>query len=167
MYQKIIRLIDQTILAVGSGLLITLLATVTAGIVTRGLGNPLVWTDEASGYLMVWLSMLGWMVATRRAAHIRIRFFQQMLPNKGRRGLEAVFLLLAALFGAVVIVQGVHLVRTNSDVESITMPISIAWLYLPLIPAGLVTLGQALTELVNVYREPNLSENSRIVESLL
>lgn len=138
---------DRALQAAAAGLLVVLLVTVTAGIVSRGLGHPLSWTDEASGYLMVWLACFGWMIATRRGAHIRIRYFQDKLPQRARRGTEAVIQLGLALFGAVVAWNSVHLMRTNSDIEAMALPLSVAWMYAPLLPAGLLTFAQALASL--------------------
>jgi TRAP-type C4-dicarboxylate transport system permease small subunit len=129
-----------------------LLGTVTAGVVSRALNHPLSWTDEASGFLMVWLACLGWMLATRHGAHIRIRVFQDMLPRTPWRAAEVVILAAAALLGAIVSWYSVHLIRTNADMEALSLPISAAWLFVPLLPAGVVTLAQALADLVVVLR---------------
>jgi TRAP-type C4-dicarboxylate transport system permease small subunit len=47
-----------------------------------------------------------------------------------------------ALFGALILAYGVGLVAKNRDLEATTLPISMAWMYLPLLPAGAVTLMQ-------------------------
>jgi TRAP-type transport system small permease protein len=138
---------DRALQAAAAALLVVLLCTVTAGIVSRGLGHPLSWTDEASGYLMVWLACFGWMIATRRGAHIRIRYFQDKLPQGAWRGTEAVIQLGLALFGAVIAWNSIHLMRTNSDIEAMALPLSVAWMYVPLLPAGLLTFAQALASL--------------------
>lgn len=148
---------DRLVAVFSCSLVIALLGVVTTGIVTRAFGTPQVWTDEAAGYLMAWLSMFGWMVATRRAAHIRIRYFNDKLPDTTRRMLETCFLLIAAGVGIIIVVQGMHLVSASSDVDAITLPVSTAWLYLPLIPAGAVTFAQAMAELVAVWRPQALT----------
>jgi TRAP-type C4-dicarboxylate transport system permease small subunit len=138
---------DRALHVAAAALLVALLATVTAGIVSRGLGHPLSWTDEGSGYLMVWLACFGWMIATRRGAHIRIRYFQDKLPGTAWRWTEAVIQLALAVFGAVIAWNSVHLMRTNADIEAMALPLSVAWMYAPLLPAGLVTLLQGLAAL--------------------
>ncbi|MEO5772042.1 MAG: TRAP transporter small permease [Burkholderiaceae bacterium] len=143
---------DRALMAVAGAVVVVLLATVTAGVVSRALNHPLAWTDEGSGYLMVWLSCLGWMLATRQSAHIRIRVFQDMLPRAPWRATEVAILLAVALLGAVVAWFSVHLIRTNADIEALSLPISAAWLYVPLLPAGVVTLWQALADLWTVLR---------------
>jgi TRAP-type C4-dicarboxylate transport system permease small subunit len=138
---------DRLLHLVAGALVVAMLGTVTAGVLFRAANHPLSWSDEASGYLMVWLACAGWMIATRRRAHIRIRFFQDKLGNQAWRGTEVVIQFGLALFGGVISWYSVHLIRTNSDIESMALPVSVAWMYVPLLPAGLVTLGQALAEL--------------------
>ncbi len=155
MFKNLVSRTDHLLAIISGGLVIALLGSVTTGIVSRAAGWPQVWTDEAASYLMVWLAMFGWMVATRRSAHIRIRYFNDMLPGTMRRSLETVFLLVAATIGLIIAVQGAHLVAASSDVDAITLPVSTAWLYIPLIPAGLVTLAQALADLTTLWRSPH------------
>ena len=143
---------DRALAAAAGAIVVALLATVTAGIFSRALNHPLAWTDEASGFLMVWLACLGWMLATRQSAHIRIRVFQDKLPRAPWRATEAAILLLAALLGAIVASYSVHLIRSNADIEAVALPVSTAWLYVPLLPAGIVTALQALADLRRLRR---------------
>jgi TRAP-type transport system small permease protein len=143
---------DRLLMAVAGLVVVVLLGTVMAGVVSRALNHPLGWTDEASGFLMVWLACLGWMLATRHGAHIRINVFQDKLPRAAWRATEVAILLAVALLGAVLAWYSVHLIRTNADMEAMSLPVSAAWLYVPLLPAGIVTLLQALADLVLVLR---------------
>lgn len=138
---------DRLLSVAAGGLVVVLLFTVTAGVVFRAVGHPLSWTDEAAGFLMVWGACLGWMMATRRNAHIRIRFFQDMLPAQPWRWTESFIQVGMAVLGGVIAWFSIHLIRTNSDIEAMALPISVAWMYVPMLPAGLVTMGQALYDL--------------------
>jgi TRAP-type C4-dicarboxylate transport system permease small subunit len=145
-----VTLADRLLHIAAGALVVVLLCTVTAGIVFRALNHPLSWTDEASGFLMVWLACFGWMIATRRNAHIRIRFFQDKLPTQAWRWTECVIQMGLAVFGTVIAWNSIHLMRTNSDIEAMALPISTAWMYVPLLPAGLMTLFQALADLLQL-----------------
>lgn len=138
---------DRLLHIVAGCFVVILLFTVTAGIVSRGVGHPFSWTDEAAGFQMVWLACLGWMIASRRHAHIRIRFFLDMLPATPWCGTEVVLQAGVAVLGAAIAWYSIHLIRVNSDIEATTMPLAVAWMYVPMLPAGLVTLGQALADL--------------------
>ena len=146
---------DRCLRFVAGAFVVVLLCVVTAGIVFRGANHPLSWTDELSGFLMVWLACLGWMIASRNHAHIRIRFFLDMLPTKPWRWTELLLQLGVAVLGGVVAWQSIHLIRVNSDIEAASMPLAVAWMYVPLLPAGLVTLGQALADMWKQVRGGN------------
>ena len=141
-----VRRFDGLLHMAAAILLVALLTTVMMGVVSRAFDRPFSWTEEASGFLMVWLVCFGWMIATRRNAHIRIRYFQDKLAPHVWRWTEVVLQLSVGLLGAVIAWYSVHLVITNSDVEAVSLPVSTAWMYVPLFPAGLVTMGQSLSE---------------------
>ena len=58
------------------------------------------------------------------------------------------------VLGAIVTYFGFDLVARNYDLEATTMPLSMAWMYIPLIPAGLVTTLQAAVELAVPTQRP-------------
>ena len=146
---RFIRLFDRSLAVIAGALIVGLLAAVTAGILSRAVNRPFVWTDEVSGFLMVWLACFGWMIATRRGSHIRIRVFQDMLPRMSWRIVETLILLAMAALGAVIAVKSLHLIQINADVEAVTLPVPTALLYVPLFPAGVLTVLQALSELLS------------------
>lgn len=145
------RLLDRAAQAFGCALLAALLVCVLLGIVTRGAGEPLIWTDEAARMLMVWLAATGWVLASRRHGHVRIRFFQNMLPKRAWRGAETVIQLAIVVLGLTVAWLAVQLVQKNADLEATSLPLSMAWLYAPMAPAGLLVALQAA---VDAWRRP-------------
>jgi TRAP-type C4-dicarboxylate transport system permease small subunit len=144
----VIALLDRSLQVFTGFLVAVLLGVVTAGIVFRAFNEPLSWTDEVCGFLMVWLACLGWMIATRHGSHIRIRLLLDKLPGAAWRGTEVIIQVAVALIGIVVAWKSIHLMQVNSDIEAMSLPISVAWMYAPLLPAGLVTVGQALADMV-------------------
>ena len=143
----VIALLDRSLQVFTGFLVAVLLCVVTAGIIFRAFNEPLSWTDEICGFLMVWLACLGWMIATRHNAHIRIRLLLDKLPGKAWRGTEVVIQVAVALVGIVVAWKSIHLVQVKSDIEAMSVPISVAWMYAPLLPAGLLTTVQALADM--------------------
>ena len=144
---SVIALLDRSLQVFTGFLVAVLLCVVTAGIIFRAFNEPLSWTDEICGFLMVWLACLGWMIATRHNAHIRIRLLLDKLPGKAWRGTEVVIQVAVAVVGIVVAWKSIHLVQVNSDIEAMSVPISVAWMYAPLLPAGLLTTVQALADM--------------------
>jgi len=151
-HRRLIRHLDAALAFAAALLLCLVLLCVSLGVVTRALGDPLIWTDEVARFLMIWLAVLGWLLASRKRVHIRIRFFVDRLPAISRPTVERVLLLAVALFGALTAWYGSDLVRRNLDIEATTVPVSMSVVYLPIVLAGLATLLQALAETVERLR---------------
>jgi TRAP-type transport system small permease protein len=147
MLMRLRRLADSLGSFVAMLLLVALLATVLVGVVTRAFNTPFIWTDEMSRLLMVWLAVIGWILACRRRGHIRVRFFRDLLPARARRLAEVAMQLAVAVFGVLLVWFGRELVIRNVDLQATTLPLSMSWLYLPICLAGLVTTAQAVAEI--------------------
>lgn len=144
-------------------LVIALLVCVALGVVTRALGEPLIWTDELSRFLMVWLAVFGWVVASRKRIHVRIRFFQDRLPKPAHKATEIAIQAAMILFGALVTTYSVELIGKNFDLEATSLPISMSWLYAPLLLGGAVTALQGAIELAETLRRPRLPPAEEVV----
>ena len=142
----LLRWVDRLLQALACVLLTALLCCVLAGVVTRALNEPLIWTDEGARFLMAWLAATGWMLAARRRAHVRIRFFHNLMPDRLWSPAEFVIQAAAAVFGAGIAGYAVLLVRKNLDLEATSLPLSMAWLYIPLIPAGTLIAIQSASD---------------------
>lgn len=149
--------LDRAIQGLAIGLTVTLLVVVMLGVITRALGDPLIWTDEISRFLMVWVAVAGWLLATRRRAHIRIRFFHDMLPKRAWGAAEIAIQCGIVVLGALLAWYGVDIVMRNRDMEALSLPISLAWMYVPIVIAGLATATQAFGEIVERLRDGRAS----------
>jgi len=147
MLRRFAGALDYAAAVVSSILLVALLAAVALGALTRSLGSPFIWTDELSRFLMIWLAAFGWILATRKRLHVRIRFFHDLMSSTAHRGVEMAIQLAVTVFGALVLGYGIALVAKNHDLEATTLPISIAWMYVQLVFAGAVTAAQGAREL--------------------
>jgi len=143
----VIAFLDRCLQVFTAFLVVVLLCTVTAGIVYRAINQPLSWTDEICGFLMVWLACLGWMIATRHGSHIRIQLIQERLPPAAWRAAEISSQIAAVVIGGVVAWASIHLMQVNSDIDAMSLPVSVAWMYAPLLPAGLLTVLQAFADM--------------------
>ncbi len=154
MLRRSIDAFDKAAAVVACALLVALLGCVALGVVTRGAGTPLIWTDELSRFLMVWLAVSGWILASRKRIQVRIRFFQDLLPPRGHRAVEVALQLALTIFGALIAWYSVGLVIRNHDLEATTLPLSMGWMYAPMVLAGTVTALQGASEAIAALRRP-------------
>lgn len=137
---------DRLLRHLATALLLSLLAAVVAGVISRQIGAPLAWTDELAQYLLVWTGFAGWMIATRKNSHIRITVVTERLTGAVGRGLEVLTQIGIAALGAGLLWHSVALIRRTWDIESVSVPLPAAVLYLPLPLLGLVLIAQALLD---------------------
>jgi TRAP-type C4-dicarboxylate transport system permease small subunit len=155
---------DRAAAVVACALLVALLTCVSLGVVTRELNAPLIWTDELSRFLMVWLAVFGWILASRRRIQVRIRYFQDRLPAPARKAVELAIQAALATLGTLIAVYSVGLVIRNHDLEATTLPLSMSWMYVPMVLAGALTAVQALAELVEAARKPRVAPQPAEIE---
>ena len=150
--RRMVEGFDRVVAVLALVFLVALLIVVTLGVITRAMDDPLIWTDEVSRFVMIWLACAGWLLASRHRAHIRIRFFADKLPATPRRLVEATVQAAVALFGALVARHGYTLVLRNLELEATTLPIPMAIMYIPIVIAGAITCLQAASELIETAR---------------
>jgi TRAP-type C4-dicarboxylate transport system permease small subunit len=143
---------DRAAAFIACAIVVALLVCVALGVVTRAIGDPLIWTDELSRFLMVWLAVFGWVLATRKRIHIRIRYFQDKLPRTAHKAVEIAIQAAMIVFGALVAFYGFGLIGKNHDLEATSMPVSMAWMYAPVFFGGAITALQGAIELIETLR---------------
>ena len=135
-------------------LLLAMLAAVFLGVVFRLVGEPLAWSDELAQYLLVWTGFTGWIIASRRRSHIRIGLIVDKLKGWPRRIAEIAIQLLVAALGAILLVKSFGLIQRNTDVEWVSLPLSVALVYIPIPIAGCAVLLQAVAQIAEAVRGP-------------
>ena len=161
MLRRLIGAFDSVAVFISCVLVAALLGCVSLGVITRAAGAPLIWTDEFSRFLMVWLAVFGGILASRKRLHVRIRYFQDLLPARAHRAVELAIQFAVTLFGAMVCYFSIGLVNKNLDLEATSLPISMSWMYVPMVLAGVVFAVQGVREIVEVLRRRKPQASSR------
>jgi TRAP-type transport system small permease protein len=118
------------------------------------LGLPLFWTEEFARYCLVWASLLGAAVATKRGQHIAVTFVMERLPAHLRRFFRLVALFSVAVILAIIMWGGFQLVMVTRAQISPALRIPMA------IPYAAVPVGAAvmlLHTIVLILRPPKSS----------
>ena len=82
------------------------------------LHRPLVWTEELSGFLFVWMTFVGAALAVKDGTHIRVDLLVSRLPPRAARWLEAATLWLMAALLAFLIYAGLRLIVENPSART-------------------------------------------------
>jgi TRAP-type C4-dicarboxylate transport system permease small subunit len=97
--------------------------------------SPLVWAEEASVFLMIWISFVGSGLAIRDGAHIAMNLLYERLPPLWSRVVLAASCLAILAFLGVLFWQGVRLALFVGDQPSPALRIPMTWPYL-IMPVG-------------------------------
>lgn len=101
---------------------------------------PLFWTAEFARYCLVWSSLIGATIAFKRGEHIAVTFFLNRFPPRTRRVMTMVAEISVAVFLAVILWGGIHLIMVTSRQLSPALRISMAIPYSALPIASAVML---------------------------
>ncbi len=86
------------------------------------LGSPLVWSEELSRYVFIWVSLIGWVLAARSNTHIRITFIEERLPAPIRKFLSILFGLVTLAFLAILAYVGYDMAARTMGRAAVTLP---------------------------------------------
>lgn len=115
-------------------------------VVARLLLIPIIWTSEATQYLMIWLTFVGGAAAFRHGEHIAVEMLVQRLGAGPRRGVAILAHLLILAFFVLFAVYGWRLADLNATARGYTLALSQFWVFLA------VPLGMALAALNALVR---------------
>ncbi len=112
------------------------------------LNFSIIWAEELSQYLMVWVTFLAAGLALRQGRHVAIEMLQDRLPSKARRMTRHLIALLLIVFLGTLTILGLQFVRFAWDQESPVMNIPLGIPYLA-VPVGALLL---LIHIFFIYR---------------
>jgi TRAP-type C4-dicarboxylate transport system permease small subunit len=124
--------------------------------------QALSWYDEFAGYILVWMTMYGSVVALARGKHISFETLVEKL-SRGWQRAAAVFAVLCVLsFSLVVFVAGWQLVREMADETAISVPeIRMAWIYSVMPISGGLMVLVGVVELVKLLSGSGIADGPR------
>lgn len=130
---------ERVLLAGNRGLIIAMMATMVAlvftNVVCRYIFNfSIIWAEELSQYLMVWITFLGAGLAMREGRHVAVEMLQDALPQPLARTARLVVIIAILAFLATLVVLGVMFVNFAWDQETPVMniPTGIPYLAVPI-----------------------------------
>jgi TRAP-type C4-dicarboxylate transport system permease small subunit len=109
-----------------------------------GVGQPLIWTEEAQRYLMIWVTYLGSAACISRGDHMAIDLLSGLLPRRGQRILRVVLLAITAIFCFVLAWKGLPLALNNIGELSPAIRIPMSYPHLAVGIGGALMLIAAL-----------------------
>jgi len=128
----------------------TMVALVFANVVARYfLNTSIVWAEELSQYLMVWIAFLGAGLALREGRHVSVDLLQDALSPRARSALRWIIALVLLAFMATLVVLGFKFAEFAWDLETPLMQARLGIVYLA-VPVGALVF---LIHLLFIWRD--------------
>lgn len=160
----VLAYINRLLLVVCKYLIIVIVAVIAtiliAAVIYRyGLNSAISWAEEASKYLMVWLTFLGTPIALRNFAHINIDLLYKVLPPRLQQLLYFIVSLIIFSTMSIVFLKGLSFAEMGARQVASSFNLSMWYMYI-VVPVGsgltmLVALEQALRALVGTLDPEN------------
>lgn len=130
---------QRVLLAGNRGLIIAMMAAMVAlvftNVVSRYIFNvSIIWAEELSQYLMVWITFLGAGLAMREGRHVAVEMLQDALPPRLARTARVIVVISILAFLATLVVLGFMFVSFAWEQETPVMniPTGIPYLAVPI-----------------------------------
>ncbi|TDY22032.1 tripartite ATP-independent transporter DctM subunit [Paraburkholderia sp. BL6665CI2N2] len=131
----------ETLLYVGAGVLLVVeVILLAAGVLARYVfDKPLVWSDELSSILFIWLAVFGACIAFRRGEHMRMTSLSTRTSERTRRFLDVMAVVLPMVFLSLIVQSAYDYAAAQSFMTMPALEISGAWRAAAL-PVGLALM---------------------------
>jgi len=128
-------------------LMVVLFIEVSAGVVFRTLGNPLVWYDEVASMLLAWLTFYGSALASFKRGHIGCPEIIDMFNPAAKKALSIFAQLIVIAFFALMGWMGASIMPIlATDFMSSIPAVSMAWVQSVIpISAVLILIAEVMT----------------------
>jgi len=147
------RIVDKVIETVGSICLlgVTLLAVIQ--VFLRYIFNyAIIWSEEFSRLLFVWIIMLGAALGLSYGKHMVIEFVPQRLPRAIADWTALGLQLLALVFLGVVMIKGIPLLELTRSDYYVTLPFPVMYAYLAAVVGAALMIFYWLFEIAATIR---------------
>jgi TRAP-type C4-dicarboxylate transport system permease small subunit len=99
-------------------------------VVSRYVFNaPLIWSEELSRYLFIWLAFLGAWQAWIMREHLGIDMLNELIPARMVRPLQRLIEVLVLVFAVVSMVMGQKILQVSARQPSAVLRIPMVWVY--------------------------------------
>ena len=112
------------------------------------LNDPLMWTEEAARYLMIWMALIAASISMKRREHVSMNLLINPLPAVIKRIVGTLTSLAVAFFLLVLTREGITMVLSARSQISPALGISMFWPLLSVPLSGILMLAQLFLVLV-------------------
>ena len=120
-------LIEVTILTLFAAMILSTMAQVVS---RYAFNAPLIWSEELSRYLFIWISFLGAWLAWTAREHLGIDILPHVLPPRLKRPFQILIELTVLIFALASMYYGRKILSVSLNQPSAVLRLPMFWIYL-------------------------------------
>lgn len=135
-------------------LLFLLFALTFSQVIMRKAGAPIVWSNDISALLLIWVSLIGVVAVQARNGHVRIEFLLNALPKRWSHLLLGLGNMVVIGLLVAVLVASPKVLESATSTYPTTLPISLFWYRLATVVMALASLVVVAAQTVKLFTGP-------------
>jgi TRAP-type C4-dicarboxylate transport system permease small subunit len=147
-------------LAIGTLVLFTIVASMSAGIFMRFIGYPFTWTEELCTVLFVWLSFMGASVASWQRRHIYVDYIVGKCSPAAAKAVKIVTLVLVLIFLLVLFIGAVKFLPRTVHATTVALGIPRTASYIPITICSCYMFFAYLYDLLIALKTPAMERDT-------
>ncbi len=143
-----VRFCSWSMVVLGLAMTITILIQIFFRFVVY---HPVPWSEELARYLMIWMGMLGSVIALRKGRHIGVTFLLDKLPTRAHKFIVNLVRFIIIGFMAIIGWEGLGLAIFNATQLSAAMEIPMTIPYMAIPVGATMMIIDLIAELFQEY----------------
>lgn len=115
------------------------------------LKSPLVWSEELTRYVMIWIVFLGTAIALRRGLLISVEIVQHIVPKPVKKGMEVLTALVNIVLLLILIKYGFGIMANLANQTTGAMDIPVSWTYAAIPVGSILALLNSIVVLLEIF----------------
>jgi TRAP-type C4-dicarboxylate transport system permease small subunit len=159
MFLRLLSRLVESLVIFGAAVIVTM---VTTEVMLRYVfSHSLIFTEEFSRYLMVWIVFLGSALAIRDGSHIQIGILTNRLSPRLQQLAKLAAYCLTLIFLAVMAIEGLKILPRQLHQMCITIDISLFYFYLAIPVGSILMIIFLLSSIIDDFSKKSKQLNQR------
>ena len=147
LYNIVLKLVEWIVIL----LMVAMLLLVVVAVIFRKAGHSISWYDEFAGYILVWVTFWGAVVALERKRHIGFETLVELFPIPIQKMVMSFVYFLLIFLNIVLIKYGWKLTVDLTGETAITLPVPIGYINVVIPVTASLMLILCLIQLVDLW----------------
>lgn len=148
-YDVVLKIVEYIVIV----LMVAMLLVVVAAVFFRKFGHSLSWYDEFAGYILVWVTFWGAVIALERKRHIGFETLVELMPIPVQKIVMTVVYSLLIFLNYVLIKYGWELTTQLKGETAVTLPVPIGYVNMVIPITAVLMLILCLIQMVEVWKK--------------